>query len=80
MVLGERRSHRFMVVPVVWFFPEVLNCLYVSKTQKLDPSKNTVLAHGFDRRDRTKMLRILPRERLGTTRYKLNRKGKLGGN
>lgn len=53
----------------LWFYlwcdsPEVLNCLDVSKKQKLDPSKNRVLAHGFDRRDRTKMLRILARERL----------------
>ena len=62
-VVGELTSHGLMLVPVARFCPEALNCLDVGKQQKLGPCENRVLARGFDRRDRTKMLRILAGER-----------------
>lgn len=46
------------------FCPAVLSCLDGSKKQKLYPSQNRVLAHGFNGRDGTKMMRILAREKL----------------
>lgn len=61
--MGELTSHGLMVVAVVRFCPEALNCLDVGKQQKLGPCENRVLTCGSDRRDRTKMLRILAGER-----------------